>query len=174
MSKIKPLMDNVAPDCIQRLERAAENRFEEAEGLIPKKRLLTALYLYGYCVEMCLSAAYYRSAGLRPDTLIDRDTRQRTMTIGRKRLAADGKPLMNSDPHPLVGWARFLEWKRRASSISLTAQHAQRLKEAIRKAEQVYKHWRPELRYKTVNPHKTQLDEVRQAASWFIEQRGRL
>jgi hypothetical protein len=42
-----------------------------------------------------------------------------------------------------------------------------------RKAEMVYKHWRPELRYKTTNVAPNQLDEVRRAATWFIEQRGR-
>jgi hypothetical protein len=43
------------------------------------------------------------------------------------------------------------------------------LKEAVRKATLVYKHWRPELRYKTIAVTPMQLDEVYGAASWFIQ-----
>jgi len=44
---------------------------------------------------------------------------------------------MSSDPHPLVGWARFLEWQR-SSTGGLTPQSAQRLREAINRAQVVY------------------------------------
>jgi hypothetical protein len=80
---------------------------------------------------------------------------------------------MNSDPHPLVGWARFLQWQR-GLAATLAAPELQRLNEAVRRAEQVYKHWRPELRYKTIDVVAGQLDEVRRAAAWFLEQQGRL
>jgi len=80
---------------------------------------------------------------------------------------------MNSDPHPVVGWARFLHWQRNLSP-TLTLQQSQRLKDAVRRAEHVYRHWRPELRYKTTDVQEDQLDEVRRAATWFLGQRGRL
>ena len=73
---------------------------------------------------------------------------------------------MNGDPHPLVGWARFLQWQRLASS-DLTQQDVQRLNEAIHEAERVYKHWRPELRYKLTDVAQSQFDQVRRAAKWF-------
>jgi hypothetical protein len=85
----------------------------------------------------------------------------------------DGKLLMNNDPHPLVGWARFLEWQRRSSG-GLKQKEEDRLREAVRKAEQVYKHWRPELRYKLTNVSMDQLNEVRRCVHWFIKQRGQL
>lgn len=172
MSSVKPLIDHLAPDCIARLERAAVQRFDEAEGLLPQKRFLAALYLFGFSVEMCLTAAYFRSVGVKPNTPIHRDTRRIHMGKARQQ-QVDGQYLMDHDPHSLVGWARFLQWQRQASP-SLTKPCAQRLKEAVHQAETVYKHWRPELRYKTVEVNKTQLDETHRAAAWFIEQQGRL
>src|SRR4051812_7371020 len=107
MKEQVPLAERLAPDTIARLERAAANRFATAELLRKEDRRLAALYFYGYSVEMCLSAAYRRSAGFGANTPIDRDTRQRRMTQARQLRTLAGDFLMNGDPHPLVGWARF-------------------------------------------------------------------
>ena len=173
MPHVSPLIGHLAPDCIWRLERAAEQRFREADHLRAKGCSLAALYLYGYSVEMCLSAAYYSSVGFSPSASIDREARRRRMAQARQLKTASGEPLMNNDPHPLVGWARFLEWQRSAST-NLSSSAKQRLQHAVRRAGLVYKHWRPELRYKTAAVTPTQVDEVRRAASWFVENRGRL
>jgi len=78
---------------------------------------------------------------------------------------------MNGDPHPLVGWARFLEWQRSASG-ALADTDARRLKEAINKAIEIYKYWRPELRYKVVEITEGQLTVVRRAATWLKDNHG--
>jgi hypothetical protein len=167
MADIPALARHLAPDTVQRLERAAENRYREAECLKKQNRLLAALYLYGYSVEMCLAAACFRSAGFNLNQTIEDATRRRRMTQARQL------GLMSNAPHPLAGWARFLEWYRR-SSARLTLQDENRLREAVRKAEMVYKHWRPELRYKIIDVARSQLDEVHGCVRWFIEQRGHL
>jgi hypothetical protein len=173
MSRIIPLAIHLAPDTIMRLERAAKTRFDDAQKLSSQGRLLAALYLFGYCVEMCLMAAYFRSIGFPSNLPIDRDIRRRRMAQARQILTTSGQPLMNGDPHPLIGWARFLEWQRHVPG-NLAPNESQRLKEAIIKAESVYKHWRPELRYKATNVSPNQLNEVRMAATWFVECCGRL
>jgi hypothetical protein len=81
--------------------------------------------------------------------------------------------LMSSDPPPLVGWSRYLEWQRNLSG-SLRDQERERLREAIRRAGIVYRHWRPELRYKLTEVREVQLAEVRFATEWFIQHLGRL
>jgi hypothetical protein len=121
---------------------------------------------------MCLTAAFFRSAGFPPNQAIDRETRSRRMTEARRLTNAEGAPLMNSDPHPLVGWARFLEWHRCASALAV--QEMRRLKDAVRWAESAYKHWRPELRYKIREVRPNELGEMRRAASWFLDNAGRL
>lgn len=173
MAHIVGLAEHLAPDTIRRLERAAESRYNEAQELIKPDYRLGSIYLMGFSVEMCLTAAYFRSAGFKPHETIDRDTRYRRMNLARQLRDVVGDPLMTADPHPLPGWARLLYWQRTASP-DLPEQELQRLKEAIRRAEVVYRHWRPELRYKVRDVTERQIDDVRIATAWFIEQRGRL
>ena len=173
MKEVVHLGARLAPDTIAKLERAAQHRFATAEILQTKKRRLEALYLYGYSAEICLSAAYYRRSGLPANTAIDRDTRQRRMAQARQLRTATGEPLMNSDPHPLVGWARFLQWERTLRG-GLTQNDERRLREAINKATLIYTYWRPELRYKTVEVPDQPLQEVRRAAQWLLDNQKQL
>ena len=80
---------------------------------------------------------------------------------------------MNSDPHPLIGWARFLEWQKSASG-ALAAEDAQRLSEAVNKAVEIYSYWHPELRYKVVHITEPQLQVVRGAAVWLKDNQDKL
>ncbi len=170
MSRVNSLVNRLAPDTINSLKRAAEERIEDARRLLERKRFLAALYLFGYSVEMVLASAYFRNAGFSPNMPIDRDTRHRHMGRARQLRTATGEPLMEHDPHPLVGWARLLE-RRRSASSELTARESQLLEEAIDRAGLVYKHWRPELRYKTAQVAEDQVEEVRRSAIWFIKHR---
>ncbi len=173
MNNVSGLASHLSPDTINRLEQAAIRRYEEGTRLCERKRFLCAVYLYGFSVEMCLAAAYFRSSGFAPNSPIGRETRERQMKYARAIRDADNQPLMDAAPHPLIGWARLLQWRRRLSS-QLTAAQTSRLREALKKAEIVYKHWRPELRYKTKDVLPAQLAEVRKCVDWFIANRGRL
>lgn len=173
MSRVSSLADHLAPDTTKSLTRAAEERIEDAGRLLAEKRFLAALYLFGYSVEMVLAAAYFRSAGFLPSMPIDRETRHRHMVRARQMTMETGEPLMDSDPHPLVGWARSLQ-RQRSASPDLTARQVQLLANAVDKAEMVYKHWRPELRYKTAQVTEQQIEEVRKSAIWFNQHRAAL
>jgi hypothetical protein len=173
VSRIVPLAEHLAPDSINLLERAARQRAADAACLSADGRRLAALYLLGYAVEMCLTAAYFRSVGFAINAPIDRETRKRRMTQARQIEGSDGQPLMSSDPHPLVGWARYLAWQRDLSG-HLTGQERDRLREAVRRAAIVYHHWRPELRYKLTEAREPHLAEVRLATEWFLQNLGRL
>ena len=172
MGRVILLVERLAQDTINRLERAAGMRYDDAVELCSKRRYLGAVYLFGHSVEMCLAAAFFRAAGFSPNAPIDRDTRQRQMKRARQITTAAGTPVMNTDSHPLVGWARFLEWQRLASNP--TAAEKQTLKEAIKKAEIAYKFWRPELRYKSIDFTPAQVDQVHKVTSWFVANRARL
>jgi hypothetical protein len=173
MMDIPALSAHLAPNTVRQLERAAANRFGEAELLEKQNRWLGALYLYGYSVEMCLAAAYFRSAGFSLTQEIEDGERTRRMAAARRQSHPDGAPLMSNAPHPLDGWARLLQWHRQSSG-ALTVQDEQRLAEAVQRAKCIYKHWRPELRYKTTNVTRNQLNEAHWCVSWFLAQRGRL
>jgi len=172
MRDVLPLAERLSPDTATRLERAARHRFESAEVLLARSRRLAALYFYGYSAEMWVCAAYYRAAGFGPHEPIDRDTRHRRMVQARQIRSRHGDFLMNSDPHPLVGWARFLEWQR--SSAPLNAERIRLLRETVNKAMVIYNHWRPELRYKVVEITDAQLRVVRSAAVWLKDHQAEL
>lgn len=169
---VQSLIDHFAPDCIWRLERAAELRFHDAEALNVEHRL-AAIYLYGYCIEMCLAAAFFRAAGFHPGMPIDRDARQRRMSLARVTVDSDGEPIMGSDPHPLTGWARLLRWHRSASP-DIAPDDIEQLNRAVKLSERAYLHWRPEMRYKTIAPSPSQFQDVRFAAQWLLQQRESL
>ena len=175
MRNVLPLAERLSPDTVTRLERAAHQRYATAEILRTQRqpRRLAAMYFYGYSAEMWLSAAYYRSAGFGAHEPINRDTRHRRMVQARQLRLASGGVIMNSDPHPIVGWARFLEWQRSASGVLAVAE-AQRLREAVNKAVKIYGYWRPELRYKVVEITEDQLGIVREAATWLKHNQGKL
>ena len=88
MSRAVSLADRLAPDTVNRLKRAAGMRYYDAIALLPIQRRLSALYLLGYSVEMCLAAAFFHTAGFASNAGIDRDTRQRTMAHVRSRRRA--------------------------------------------------------------------------------------
>lgn len=160
------LAERLPPDTVTRLRRAGHQRFESAELLRIQRRRLAAVYLYGYAAEMWLSAAYFRSAGFRPNEPIERDTRQRRMAQARQLRLPSGAALMSGDPHPLVGWAQFLRWQRSASA-ALADVTAERLNAAVNRAVEIYRYWRPELWYKVVQVTEGQLAAVRRAAIWL-------
>jgi hypothetical protein len=173
MAETRALANHLARDCISLLEQAAKQRVQDATCLSEGGRRLAALYCLGYAVEMILTAAYFRSVGFGARSSIDRDTRHRHMIQARRTQGDDRRFLMSSDPHPLDGWARLLEWRRlQVKDVSNAVR--ERLKDATRRASIVYRHWRPELRYKVTDVNAAQLAEVRLATEWFIQHIGRL
>ena len=57
MKAVAAFAERLAPDTINRLERAAQHRYESATILFKKHRRLEALYLFGYVAEICLATA---------------------------------------------------------------------------------------------------------------------
>ena len=173
MSHAATFAERLAPDTINRMERAAQQRYDSANILWKEKRRLAALYLYGYAAEICLATAYFRSAGFSPNAEIDRDLRNRRMAQARLIEMPNGEKLMPSDAHPIVGWARFLEYQRILVG-HLTDQDRQRLREAVNKAALIYNYWRPELRYKVVDIGDEPLGKVQKAAKWLLDSQPQL
>ena len=173
MQTVPNLADHLAPDSIRSLGQAAICRFEDAMQLQNNGKTM-AIYFYGYCAEMLLASAYYRRCGYAYDTPIDSITRRRTMARARGLLDDAGQPLMEQNhPHPIAGWARLLRWHRVASPDLTDAERA-RLNQAVKLAEGIYLHWRPELRYKTTEASVAQLKTVHDGADWLMREREKL
>ncbi len=163
------------PDTVGQLEVAACNRYDEAEDLRRRNHLLAALYFYGFSAEMCLAAAYFRRAGFPREQSIPPGQRNLHMAQAQTTYDSAGEPLMGRDKHPVDGWARLLEWQRQRDALRPIGAEERRLfGDAVTRAKQVYRHWRPRLRYTTVHVAPEQLDEVRRCADWFIRHRHEL
>jgi hypothetical protein len=168
VSKDHDIIDHLGYDCVASLQRAAQLRFDDAKRLGEARHNLAALYLLGYAVESSLAAASFRQAGYRRNTPIDRDARNRRMVWARRTIASDEAPLMSSDPHPLVGWARLLQHQH-AVAPNLPEKRARLLAELVRRTTIVYRNWRPELRYKTTVVSSERLEFVLKNVEWLLD-----
>lgn len=150
-------------DSIAGFERAAAQRYRDAEVLRRANRRLSAIYLYGYAVEMWVKAAYFRAiftqGGLSSKTQID-SLRRRMAENEWIVLGLPKKP----GPHDIAGWAQSLVKKR----IVIGAPHTQQLaNEIINRATSVCLHWREYMRYRSVPIAQTEVIAVKSEANWF-------
>src|SRR5438105_3627129 len=97
-----PLANRLGPDTIAQFERAAKERFFEAEILLIRRSNAGSIYLNGYVVEMLIKAAYFREYGLTPHDPIQPSDRARAHADAKSR------GITISGPHDFAGWARYL------------------------------------------------------------------
>jgi len=152
-------------DSISQFEIAAIRRFEEATLLLYGSRSYTAIYLYGYAIEMWLKAAYFHNEGIianvtSPITTADRDR-------AWKQRTASGAPPRNSNQHDVEIWAYLLIYIRRTAGIhppyiplmeSTMLNYTRGLRD----------HWSVEMRYQYTAVQQVEVDSVRAAAEWFM------
>ena len=62
----KNLRHRLADDSVSEFRAAATVRYEDARILASNNRRMAAIYMYGYCAEMILKAAYFRIDGFSP------------------------------------------------------------------------------------------------------------
>lgn len=155
-------------DYVPTLERAACRNYLDAISLLrTHERRFTAVYLFGYSVEMRVKAAYFRTlfhvSGLATNTRID--SRRRTQELNQwSTLQLPNKP----GPHDIAGWAHLLVNKRAMIASSTLAAYPPKLATEIRnRADAVYAHWRECSRYRMPRIHDVELGEVREHARWF-------
>jgi hypothetical protein len=72
------LINRDGPHTRRRLEQAGAHRFAEADRAIEGRHHLTAIYLFGYVVEMIIGAAYCKNMGYGAIDPVD-DRRLSTM-----------------------------------------------------------------------------------------------
>ncbi len=173
MSRVTALVERLAPDSIALLERAARQRIADAEDLNRNGRRLPAIYFLGFAVEMLLAAAYFRRLGYRPREPIEPRDRKSTMTQLRHTKDEEGEVLMSGDPHPIPGWAKAIIWLRTNQGTTSNGER-ERMKAALKNSERIYRHWRPELRYKCADVSEDQFEEAFHAADWFVQNSNRL
>lgn len=92
------LTDRLGDETVDCLERAAHERYKDARVLQNANRRLEAIYLYGYCCEIAIKAAYFRTIGfVRGDTIGVKD---RKLAMIQMRM---NTPIRTNNQHHIAG-----------------------------------------------------------------------
>ncbi len=148
------IVSKIGPHSTSRLQRAAEQRFVEAECLMERRHYLAALYFYGYVAEIVLGCAYFRMRGYSPTDAITMSELRRILNTAKM------KSRMEDKSHPIDGWAVLLIEERA---------YARRIERSLRdKSLFISENWSPALRYRTITLQKDQIIEIQEQAKWFL------
>jgi hypothetical protein len=148
-------------DSIAQFEIAALQRFEEATLLVYGLRAYSAVYLYGYAIEMWLKAAYFHNEGVianinSPVTDADR------ARAWAQRVAA-GAPARRTNQHDVEIWAHLLIYIRRTAGI-----HAPYIplieSTLLNYSAGLRDHWNVEMRYQHAPVQPVEVNSVRTVA----------
>lgn len=167
----KTLLERIGPDTLAKLEEAATRRYAAAVKLTGDEPL-SALYLFGYAIEMRLKAAYYRLAALAERWNISQplpgnpDSPRAIAEREIKRL----RPLWGLPPrsvvgHDLGGWAILvIETRAHHTLGGLDGELRDEFWGHVQRAEM---HWSQILRYRPNKPYDYELEYVAAAAGWM-------
>ena len=152
-------------ESIAQFEIAARQRFEEASLLYFGRRPYSAIYLYGYAVEMWLKAAYFHNEGIivgvnDPVTPQDSDR-------AWKQREVFGAANRNSNQHDIKIWAYLLIYIRRTAGIY--PPYKPLVESTLQITVQPCRdHWSVEMRYRHLElVQLAEIDAGRNIAEWF-------
>ena len=160
---VKTLAEQLGPDTIRKFERAAPQRIKEAETLVVGEHRLTAIYLYGYAIEMLLKAVYFKQI-LRYGVNMEIDRETRTRVEARAR---DSELMSRSEPHDFSGWARLLVEDRRV--LKKDEYEKKFGQQIVDKAALAYEKWRPAMRYRVTDASEGDVQAIQSVAGWFLQ-----
>ena len=149
-------------DTRRELPGAAEARYSEAEQLAERGHGLASIYLHGYAVEITLVIGYFSGLGYTDKAPISLDARRIAIQLARQRSS------LPSEPHPIDGWAILLAERRGAGY------HMPFAEALVDRARSVWRHWRPSLRYRSIDVEPSQIADVRLASGWISKHRGQI
>lgn len=167
------LVRRAGGDTLGKLEAAARMRFREAEKLYAAGEPLSAIYLYGYSVEIRLKVAYYRMKGLvRRSSITDRLRRDAEREVTRLLKATSPPPPVGPTGHHVMGWTFLVQATRGATGRTpLAVEFVRKLHEHV---DTISTCWSVDLRYRANRPYNDEVQGVCAAARWFRVNAGRL
>ncbi|GAB4459957.1 MAG: hypothetical protein OHK0029_23200 [Armatimonadaceae bacterium] len=150
----------------QLLERALVDRFSAANALLAHGQWDTAIYLFGYVVEMVLKTAYFRA--IRNSLFAPVGAMLRPARNAGNRLIP-GIP--DENYHSLRFWSELLRAERRQQNRVLHPVTEMWLAEYTRV---LYQNWMVEMRYHPNRADRRTAVDVAEAATWFFDHRAEL
>ena len=159
-----PFFQRLQPECRSRLLVAAEARFADGDALYRAGRRGGAIYLWGYCAEICLKAAFFRHEGFAPSTPI-------TTKLMRQHLAQFGSGSAKRDNlHDVVAWSQALIRLRQHLGRPMTVRLASQLSASCRR---IADGWSETIRYHGNRAWPNEAATFRENVHW-IKRRTRI
>ncbi len=156
----KSLIYRLRADCVHEFRAAVRQRYLDAVVLAEHGRRTAAIYLWGYCAEMTLKAAYYQLIGFSP-----------RQTIGMVDLwSAKDFAKKNSIPfgnfHDLAGWAGVLIHYRVLHGPAYASQGFSN--DLVQRVALVSRYWKEVIRYHKNVAYSFENAQVFDATRWML------
>ena len=161
----RSLPERCVPDSIREFRAASLQRSIDATTLAAAGRGTAAIYLWGYCAEMTLKAAYFRLIGFSEERLI-----LRRDLIDATKGAVNVKVTwpQPQNLHAVSLWAQLLV-STRASKTNWTYHDQLFGSQVLSSGLSIGIIWRENLRYHKNIAYAHELSQVRSASQWLMK-----
>ncbi len=160
----RKLPDRWQPESIREFRASARQRFDDAMALAASGRRTGAIYIWGYCVEMLLKAAYFSVIGLAETNVVTWAGHLHP-AISRGRNTFHIAWPFAGQGHNIQAWAELLVAER----ISLGVPYPPFFEAEVQKhGQHVGQHWSETLRYHKNVAYLYEVTQVREATEWFV------
>lgn len=158
----KTLLDRCQLDSVRQFRLAAAERFQDGIALATTGRRTAAIYLWGYCVEMTLKAAYFDLNHFRLDQVITwQNLQQATASAAQFGIRWPG------NLHRIDAWAQFVT-STRASLPTGNYRVPGFGSRVLAHALTVAQSWRETLRYRKNTAYWYEVERVWRSTEWLL------
>lgn len=158
------LIERWRPECVREFRAAARLRYDDGLSLAGQGRRTGAIYMWGYCAEMSLKAAYF-SLTLAETDPITWNTHIKPAINHGKNHHRIAWPTHGSG-HNVKAWAELLVLERAATDgMALSADVALEVQSCGLRIGQL---WSESLRYHNNLAYQHEVTKVRLAAEWLL------
>lgn len=161
----KRLRDRWQPDSIREFRAAARQRFNDGLALAGQGRRSGAVYMWGYCAEMTLKAAYFTLTGV-PETTVITVPGHITPAVNHGRNIRMIAWPHQGQGHNVRAWAELLVAERAARPGFAYAAAVGRQVQAC--GQRIGLLWSETLRYHKNVAYEYEMRQVREAAEWLL------
>lgn len=158
----KLLPERCTPDSVREFRLAAERRYLDGIALAAADRRTAAIYLWGYAAEMTLKAAYFSAVGFP----LNQSITMQHFRFAQTNAARLGVP-WQGNLHNLEAWASLLVSTRGQVPGLQYAIHGFGAA-VIARVLTLGRLWRETLRYSKNTAYLHEVEQVREAAEWFL------
>ena len=164
------LLHRLRPDSIDEFDAAADERFRDAVRLADADRRTAAIYLFGYAVEMLLKAGSLRLVGYADVDPVTTAALRQYIGVDNNSIARSLGMAGTKNLHDLTSWAELVVAYRSAHGPKYSdVAFADALRTHVKT---IHRFWSESLRYHRNIAYNYEVEQVRSASQWVIDNRA--